>query len=194
MNEDTKIIQHIIDGDLAAFKILIEKYQRLVWMIIRAKIHHKQETEDLSQEVFLKVYQGLPRFRGESGLATWIGKIAHHTALNYLRKKYHRCEYPIDFSNESTRSLTLDKLECSRDPVIELESSNRAYLIEKSIASLPQHYALIIRMFHLEELNYQEIGEILKLPAGTVKTHLFRARKLLKKNLETQYKPEEITA
>lgn len=176
MQEDEELVIRILNGELNAFRLLIGRYERLVIHMVGRIISRKEEREDICQEVFLKVYKNLPKFKFESKLSTWIAKIAYSTAINYADK----------LSNRPHDELTgLEKSPSGNlNPEAMLSKKETYIFLHEEINKLPLQYRTILTMYHINELSYQEIEEITKIPAGTIKSHLFRARKLLKEKLE----------
>lgn len=189
MVEQKELVERILAGDKNAFRPLIDRYQRLVSHIVFRMIPSGPDREDLSQEVFVKVYQNLDRFRFDAKLSTWIARIAYNSCLNFLEKK----KLPLydDLSGDENPYDPVAPEETSR-PDRRLESTGTADLIRKEIDLLPPAYKTIITLFHLEQMSYNEIADIMDLPEGTVKSHLFRARRILKERLEKKFQREEL--
>ena len=186
--EEKPIIKKILKGDNKSFETIIENYKKLVFHIVTRMITNKTDREDICQEVFIKVYQNLPEFRYKSKLSTWIGKITYNTCLNYLTKKNVALNNNL-FDNEEKWEEYL-KSDISPAGVIEkLDLKNR---LEWEISNLPMRHRTLLNLYHLEGLSYQEIGEVMNLPAGTVKSYLFRARQYLKLKLTEKYQLEEL--
>jgi RNA polymerase sigma-70 factor (ECF subfamily) len=141
----------------------------------------REEIEDISQEVFIKVFHHLPAFRFESKLSTWIARIAYHTAVNQLDKQKRR---------RGDRDLSgLENADPGSDgPAEMLDKKDISAGLQRLIKQLPEQYRLVLTLYHFNEFSYEEIVQITGLPEGTVKTHLFRARKMLKEKLETHQK------
>jgi RNA polymerase sigma factor (sigma-70 family) len=185
--DDYELIKQILNGNTNAFTALVSRYQKLVVHIIGRLIQRQEEVEDVSQEVFIKVYENLGKYRAESKLSTWIATIAYNTGVNYLRKFKGTHEINIDKTKElqfMTDNITAD-----------YEQIDLHRYIRAQIERLPAHYRTVITLFHLEEFSYQEIEQITGMPEGTVKSYLFRAKALLKEKLEfvTDKKKSKIT-
>ncbi len=197
MESDKERVQQILSGDMNAFRLLIDDFQRLVCHIVFRMVANETDREEICQEVFIKVHQNLSAFHFKSKLSTWIGRIAYHTAINYLKKK----KLPLyddflkkDFQNgkltfETPSSVDgfATTLQMPDDDVINQETMHFIY---DEIEQLPPDFRAILTMFHLDEMKYAEIGEVMNLPEGTVKSYLFRARKLLKERLLEKYSLE----
>lgn len=186
---DVKLqIQNILSGDKAAFQALVEEHKRLVSHIVFRMVSNKEDREDNCQEVFLKVYQNLNNFRSESKLSTWIAKIAYNTCLNYLEKRKLLLLDDLPFEKQSPDSFLEDN---QRTDKLTYEREISVFL-QVEINKMPVHFRTILTLFHLDGMSYHQIGEALSLPEGTVKSYLFRARKLLKERLLVKYQPEDL--
>jgi RNA polymerase sigma-70 factor (ECF subfamily) len=173
---DSELISQILNGNMNAFTFLVNRYQKLVVHITGRLIQRHDELEDVCQEVFLKVYQNLGKYRNECKLSTWIATIAYNTSINYLRKFKKGDEVNPDDS-AALRNLT----EYRSD---EFEKSDLHRYLREQIELLPVQYRTVITLFHLEEFSYQEIEQITGMPEGTIKSYLFRAKALLKEKLK----------
>lgn len=173
---DAELINQILNGNMNAFTFLVNRYQKLVVHITGRLIQRHDELEDVCQEVFLKVYQNLGKYRNECKLSTWIATIAYNTSINYLRKFKKADEVNPDDS-VAFRNLTDYK---SND----FEKDDLHRYIRDQIELLPVQYRTVLTLFHLEEFSYQEIEQITGMPEGTIKSYLFRAKALLKEKLK----------
>jgi len=185
--ESRALVDRILEGDKNAFKQLVDNYQRLVSHIVFRLIKDRQDREDICQDVFVKVYQNLGRFRFESKLSTWIGQIAYNTGISYLEKK----KLPVVEEATADFEKPADGFESPRPDKL-AESKEIAEHIRGEIGKLPVHYRVVLTLYHLDSMSYAEIADIMKLPEGTVKSHLFRGRKMLKNNLIAKYRVEEL--
>lgn len=176
---DSELVQQVLNGNNNAFRFLVSKYQRLVLHVVGRMVQQNDEVEDICQEVFIKVFKTLKRFRGDSKLSTWIAKIAYNTAITHIRKQQRRGE--ISYSEKPAL------ISAKRDPglnqkIVEQEEAKK-YLLQL-IETLPVNYRTVLTLFHLEEFSYKEIEEITSMPEGTIKSYLSRARKILKGKIE----------
>lgn len=188
MNDPKDLIKKIKAGDTTAFRALIEEYQRLVSHIVFRLVRSPKDREDICQDVFLQVYQNLGAFKFESKLSTWIARIAYNRCLNHLEKKRMPLYHDVVGAETSVEALA----EHGGQPDQEAESRHLSDLLQHEIEQLPIQSRTIITLYHLEQMKYQEIAEVLRLPEGTVKSYLFRARKLLKQRLIEKYRIEEL--
>jgi RNA polymerase sigma factor (sigma-70 family) len=165
------MVDRILNGDAGAFKQLVKDHERLVGQVVYRMISGESDREDLCQDIFVKVYQNLDTFRFDSKLSTWITRIAYTTCLNHLEKK----KVPL-FEDCSPEGSTVDDCRSeSGDPEQWTGSRQASVRICEEIDQLPVVYGTILSLFHLQEMSYDEIGQILNLPEGTVKSYLFRA-------------------
>jgi len=188
MDDANELVKKIQAGDTNSFRKLIERYQRVVSHIVFRLIYQPKDREDICQDVFLQVYQNLANFKFESKLSTWIGQIAYHRCLNYLEKK--RTPLYDDLAMIESPIETLPELGGQPDEAAVL--GDLSARVQREIDHLPIQFRTILTLYHLEQMKYQEIAEVMQLPEGTVKSYLFRARKLLKQRLLNKYRREEL--
>lgn len=188
MTQARSLVAKIVSGNKRAFQSLIVEYQRLVSHIVFRMISNQADQEDICQDVFVKVYQNLKEFQFESKLSTWIAKITYNTCINFLEKK----RTPL-FDDLTSEGHSLDN--CSADHTLQDESAvqnDLSFRLRAEIERMPVHFRTILTLYHLDEMSYNEISEIMHLPEGTVKSYLFRARRLLKEKLLSKYQKEEL--
>lgn len=187
--DNQTLVKQILAGDQQAFRMFIETNQRLVAHIVFRMIPTTADREDLCQDIFLKAYQHLAGFQFESKLSTWLGRIAYNTCINFLEKK--RVQLWGDLAAENDSLDQFMGTEIAPDTFTEKSDISNRLLQE--IEKLPLPYRTILTLYHLEEMSYLEIGEIMQLPEGTVKSYLFRARKKLKDKLMAEYQQEALS-
>ncbi|MFH2107366.1 MAG: sigma-70 family RNA polymerase sigma factor [Chrysiogenia bacterium] len=173
------LISRVQAGDRQAFRVFIEKYQRLVAAIVFRMVYNTADREELSQEIFLKIFKNIKEFQGSAKISSWIGRIASNTCINHLRKK--RLPLFADVSPVGQELENVAGTGLTPEYLNERDDSSRN--LQREIEKLPAHYRLILTLFHFSEMNYEEIGQTLNLPSGTVKSHLFRARQKLRERL-----------
>ena len=184
--EDSAIIAEALLGDNRAFQKLMDKYHDAIFNFIYRMVRDREQVEDLTQEAFIKAFASLRSFNEEYAFSTWLYKIATNNSIYYIRKKklqMFSIDKPIE-SKDSDFSFELpdDSYEADR----ELITDQRASMLNAAIDQLPEKYRIVIRLRHVEERSYGEIARALKLPIGTVKAHIFRARELLYKQLKSK--------
>ncbi len=176
--DDATLIAQVQAGNDHANRFLIEKYKNLIWHMEVRMVDQKENAEDLWQEIFLRVFRDIGKFRGESKLSTWIGAIAYNMSISYLRRKGKNIMVSVD-----------DYLpEASQKPAVEsadeaIDKSSMKKIVHRVIDSLPVQYRTVITLFYLEELSYKEIEEITGMPDGTIKSYLNRGRQAIREGV-----------
>jgi RNA polymerase sigma factor (sigma-70 family) len=182
------LIKKTLAGNKRAFEAIIEGHQRLVSHVVFRMVQNAADQEDICQDVFLKVYQNLKDFQFESKLSTWIAKIAYNACLSFLEKK--RVPLFDDLMPEEKSIETVSDDSYRPDQMVEGKETSSA--LRSEIEKMPVHYRTILTLYHLDQMSYGEIGETMELPEGTVKSYLFRARRLLKERLLAKYRREDL--
>jgi RNA polymerase sigma factor (sigma-70 family) len=188
--EEQVLIQKILDGDLNAFQELIKLYQKLVLHIVSRFVTNTQDQEELCHEVFIKVHRNLAHFQAKAKLSTWIGKIAYNLCINYMRKAKIPLYQDLESSDQGVEFMQIS--DGAHTPEEISEQKDLSFRIKQLIDDLPAQYKVLLTMYHMDELSYKEISEITDLPEGTVKSYIFRARKLLKDKIIKQYQGENL--
>jgi RNA polymerase sigma-70 factor (ECF subfamily) len=171
---DGELVQTAIAGREASFEELVRRYQRPIAAYVYRMVGDYDAALDLTQEVFIKVYNSLARYRSEFKFSTWIYKIAHNAAIDHLRRYAVREQA---FASEVDGEPRVVSIESRRlTPEQESEREERRTEIESVVDELPPAYRELIVLRHSHDLSYDEIAEVTGLPLGTVKNRLFRAR------------------
>jgi RNA polymerase sigma-70 factor, ECF subfamily len=171
---ERELIERCRQGDEGAFEELVNRYKDLVFALIARTVPDRSRAEDVAQDVFLRVHRGLPYFRGEARLSTWIYRIVANVCLQ-------------DHARVPSVSLD-DERNAGRAPAAadrqfgDFELRDR---LEKAVARLPANYRLLVAAHYLKGVRYEDLAEALQLPLGTVKTQLYRAKQQLRRLLET---------
>ncbi len=176
--DDATLIAQVQAGNAHANRFLIEKYKTLVWHMVLRMVSQQEDVEDLCQEVFLRVFKDLGKFRGESKLSTWIGTIAYNMSITYLRKKGKNIMVPVEDYSPVTAGMPAEE---SADKAF--DKNNMKKIVHHVIESLPVRYRTVITLFYLEELSYKEIEEITGMPEGTIKSYLNRGRQAIRERV-----------
>ncbi|PSL44311.1 RNA polymerase sigma-70 factor (ECF subfamily) [Chitinophaga niastensis] len=185
MFDEKQVVSRILIGDFRAFESLVKQYEHLVFFVINRLVREKEDQEDICQEVFIKVHHSLPRFAFASRLSTWIARIAYLTAINHIKKnnKHRNTDYPAD----------LDQFHfTSENPEGLLTRKDLGQYLEELISQMPEKYRITITLYHLNEFSCAEIESITGIPETTIKTYLFRGRKLLKQKIEHHFKNQQL--
>ncbi|MCK5147128.1 sigma-70 family RNA polymerase sigma factor [bacterium] len=186
-DNERQLIENILNDETGAFEKLIKQHERLVIHMIYRLINNVDDRQDICQDIFLKIYQALPSFRFDCRLSTWIAKVAYRTGLNFLEKK-RAALYEDSSSGHSIDEIPGEYF----DPEAIMENRDRQKHMEQAISELDKRYSFPLILYHMEDMSYKEISEIMNLPEGTIKSHLFRARKQLKSVFEHNYAGEQL--
>jgi RNA polymerase sigma-70 factor (ECF subfamily) len=171
--DDRYIASRVVAGEKELFRYLVTRHQKAVYSMGRSFFRNNEDASDFVQEVFLKVYRSLPHFEGRSRFSTWLYKIAYNTAVNGVtrRKEYH--------------SLAEDQGAIDGDtPERRLVRGMAQEAVLGAIGELPERYRICVDMCFFYGRSYQEIEAITGFPVNTIKSHVFRAKKLLREKLE----------
>ena len=186
MVDDKTLVSRVLTGDMQAFRLLIRQNERLVAHMVGRVIKNREELEEICQDVFMKVYDKLGEFAFQSKLSTWIGTIAYRLALNALRKN----KLMVTDIPEEDRFTTYFVDEESPEKIVSDKDMDEYVL--KLVDLLPVQYRTVLMLYHVDGMNYHEIGEITEMPEGTVKNYLFRARTMLKEKVKNRMPNEEL--
>jgi len=173
---DQLIVSQIVSGQKDLFRLLVRRHERAVYGMGLSFFRNKEDASDFVQEVFLKTYRNLSNFEGRSRFSTWLYKIAYNTALNEVNRKK---EY-LSLADENT-----DKLINSCDTPEKIALRNAAKeAVNEAVKELPERFGVCIDLFFFYDRSYQEIEAITGIPVNTIKSHVFRAKILLREKLE----------
>src|SRR6476620_3370198 len=173
---ERELVERCRRGDDGAFEELVDGYKNLVFALIARTVQDRTRAGDLAQEVFLRIHRGLPYFRGEARLSTWIYRIV----ANVCFQDHGRPTAAVSLDDERARAKATPSGPDRQFSDLELRDR-----LEKAIARLPANYRLLIAAHYLNGVQYEGLAEALQLPLGTVKTQLFRAKQQLRRMLET---------
>jgi RNA polymerase sigma-70 factor (ECF subfamily) len=183
-SEDTDLVFRILSGEEFLFEILVRRYQTRVVAHVSRMVGSREDAFDLTQEIFLKVFQALDRYNPEFKFSTWLFRIAGNAAIDHLRKRRPRT-VPLEIPDAESRSgvSAIEHESTDLDPYGELRNVQRGEAISRAIADLPPEFRELITLRHFGGLSYEEIARVKNMPLGTVKNKLFRARVVLKERL-----------
>jgi RNA polymerase sigma-70 factor (ECF subfamily) len=169
--DDTDLVRRCLGGDLKAFEIIVERYQKPVFNVALRILSSTDDAADIAQATFVKAYEKLSSYNDKHKFFSWLYRIAVNTSLNFLEQK--------------KRSDLLGDQEVSQGNQVEeeLDAAERVEKLDDAILNLPVDYRVVIVLKHFHDLTYEEIGVILDIPDKTVKSRLFTARQMLKEIL-----------
>jgi RNA polymerase sigma-70 factor (ECF subfamily) len=175
---DRDLVASAVEGHEGGFEELVRRYQRPISAYVYRMVGDYDAALDLTQEIFIRVYGSLARYRSEFKFSTWIYKIAHNCAVDHLRRNNGREQSLVVGIEGDTYELPIESRRPS--PEQESERKERRIEIEGVVRSLPAVYRELIILRHSQDLTYEEIVEVTGLPLGTVKNRLFRAREMMR--------------
>src|SRR5260370_33763385 len=173
--EDQQLVLASKHGHQDSVSQLVQRYQRPIFNLVYRMLQQYEEANEITQETFLAAWQGLPYFRGDARFATWLYRIAYNCSLKQLEQRKRDKALQVALEAEQGNSAGIDT---------ELDVHDRQALIQEHLSQLPAKYRIVLILRHLQDMTYEQIHEILTMPIGTIKTHLFRARNLLKERLQ----------
>ncbi|MCK4236341.1 MAG: RNA polymerase sigma factor [Candidatus Krumholzibacteria bacterium] len=176
-DKNSELVASALRENENAFRKLIEKYNPVVYSVVRGIMGNHADAEDTVQEIFIKVYRGLGAFRGDSRLSTWIYRIARNEAIN-ASARIKSSFRPIEEAN-GLGSERPNPHEC-------YEKKKTSEQLEMLLSKLDENYRVALKLRYMGERSYSEIAEIMDIPIGTVKTYIHRAKILLKKMLTAE--------
>jgi RNA polymerase sigma-70 factor (ECF subfamily) len=185
---DPEVVALARKGSEQAYRELLARYERPVFSLVFRMVRDRETAEDLSQETFIKVLNNLDRYSPEFKFSSWLFKIANNLTIDHLRRR--RVDTisiegaPDAITSESAKATSIAVVSGGESPLEELESRELGTAIERAIGKLRPEYRACIMLRHVEDKSYEEIAEIVKLPLGTVKTYIHRARHELRAALE----------
>lgn len=186
MSDNEKaLVERAKSGDIEAFEKLIEGCQKKVFNIAFRMIGNYDDANELAQEVFLKAFRSIKKFKGDSLFSTWIYKVTANVCLDEIRRRKNKFIYSLDEEVEyGDGELKRQIPDNAPTPDVEVEINEIKNVVNKSIQELPKDYKSIIILRDIQGLSYDEISKIFDCPEGTVKSRINRARQALKKILQ----------
>ncbi len=173
--DDSSLVLSAIVGHGESFGVLVERYERAVYHLCLRTMRDNDEARDCTQEAFFKAYRSLRTFKPGARFSTWIFAIAYHACCDRLAKR-----------KRETSDEVPDRADTAPGPAALAERNAETHALYEAIDALPEKYRQVITLYHIQGKQYEEIARVLDLPMGTVKTHLFRAKDLLRKALVTE--------
>lgn len=172
--KDNFLVQKTLEGKKEAFAELMTLHQRRVEIMGYSFFHNKADVDDFVQDVFIKVFNNLSSFRHESKFSTWLTRIAYTTAVN-TKKRTRENEDISDESQIESAYLSPEEQEIKRIT---------AKAVKQAMENLPQQYYSCLNLYFFQDMSYNEIAEITDIPVNTIKSHIFRAKKILQQKLK----------
>jgi RNA polymerase sigma-70 factor (ECF subfamily) len=187
MSTDDELIAQVRAGNQRAYAALVDRYKARIFHTSLRILGNREDAEEASQDTFVRAYRGLESFREEATFSTWIYRICVNTCLNLLESRKR-------FKAQKIESTPAEELPFIESPELDFAEEDLRERILAMIETLPVKYRTVLVLFHVQHLAYQEIVEIMQMPMSRVKTHLFRARAMLRERLLEKIPHEELVA
>lgn len=181
--EDKKKVDEFLAGDVRAFEFLFDKYREKVYRIAYRFVRHREDALEVTQDVFLRVYRGLPKFRTNSKFFTWLYRVTANRAIDFTRSRKSRAAVEVEAQIlEATASLPPGR-SASPDPSAVAQERELEELLQEAVQHLSEKHRTVFLLHAMENLSYREIAEVMGSSMGTVMSRLFYARKKLQEAL-----------
>lgn len=177
--QEAAVIRKVLNGDTNAYEALVREYEKSVYNLALRMTGNSEDAYDMSQEAFIKAYNSLTTFRGDSKFSVWLYRIVSNVCLDYLRSRSRKPTVSLSTENEDGEEVELDIADEEQTPEKLLERGLTRDAVRRGLLSLPDDHRQILLLREIEGLSYDEISETLGLEVGTVKSRIFRARKKL---------------
>jgi RNA polymerase sigma-70 factor (ECF subfamily) len=176
--DDIYHVQRVLAGDTAAFAVLVDRHKDLAFNIALKIVRHREDAEEIAQDAFIKAYQSLRSFKGDSRFSTWLYRIVYNAAISHTRKRQHSFT-PIDerVIGETTEDTILEDLD-------QVDENLQSKMVNAAIERLPPDESALVTLFYMEENSVEDISQITGLTISNVKVKLFRIRKKLYTELQ----------
>lgn len=178
---DDELVIRFKNGDLSAFDLIVQRYRKPLINFVFRFLYDRESAEDLTQEVFIRVYKNIKRYRSDvAGFRTWIYRIAVNLCKNEIRNRSRRSRTLANFDEIGGDAQITNIQDASLEPDRKLEEKEMQEILAKAISSLPEKYKTVIILCDIENMTYNEIARIIKRPIGTVRSRINRGRLMLK--------------
>ncbi len=178
------MVSYIVKGKTELFSVIIDRYQSKVFSTAFHYTHDHEEARDLTQEIFIKLYNNLQKYKGKASFSTWLYRIAVNRCIDWTRKKKPQTVSAISDGGEEELDIYDTIADSGGGPEEDLIKQENAVYLRKLVESLPEIYKTVIILYYFEDFSPQEISEIIGVPKRTIDTRLFRGKNLLKLRME----------
>jgi len=191
---DEDLMAEAAEGSERAFSELVGRYRSRVLNLVSRLLNDRESSDDISQEVFVRVYLHRKNYRRGAKFSTWLFTIAANLAKNEIRRRKRRRNWSsLDELQEQLHDSSLQLMDPKGNREAEVDSAQIQGIVGEAITTLPERYRLALVLRDVEGLAYEEIAQVLGIPGGTVRSRINRARLMLKKKLEPMLRREELT-
>ena len=173
------IVQQVLEGNTNAFEELVLEYEKKVYNVALRILGNSEDAADMTQEAFIKAFNSMSGFRGDSKFSVWLTRIVSNLCLDFLRSRSRRPTVSLSVEDDEGDDVQLDIADVSQSPELLLERSLTRESVRRGLKALPEDYREILLLREIQGLSYDEIAEALNIEVGTVKSRIFRGRKKL---------------
>lgn len=177
--QESAVVRAVLDGDVNAFEMLVREYEKNVYNLALRMVGNSEDAADMSQEAFIKAYNSLNSFRGDSKFSVWLYRIVSNVCLDFIRSRKRKQTVSLSVEDDNGEDVELDIADDTQSPERLMDKQLTRDAVRRGLASLPPGQRQILLLREIQGLSYDEIAEVLNVEAGTVKSRIFRARKKL---------------
>jgi len=180
---DKRLVERVKRGDKRAFDVLVLKYQHRIANLITRYVRDQDEVLDVTQEVFVKAYRAMDKFRGDAQFYTWLYRIAINTAKNFLVARSRRppdTDIDVDEREFSEESVVISE---GSNPEEQLSGEQLERVLQRALEALPEELRIALMLREFDGLSYDEIAHVMDCPVGTVRSRIFRGRESIEKSI-----------
>jgi RNA polymerase sigma-70 factor (ECF subfamily) len=188
--DDLALVERARQGDAKAHEKLVKKYRKSVYYMLLKMVNNADDAEDLTQEAFAKAFAALERYDTKYAFSTWLFRIATNNCIDHIRKRrVQTVSLDTPYHSEEGDDIQFDVRDSDLNPNEQMLRKQRKEYIKQAVEKLPKKFKVLVELRYFQEMSYEEVGEEMGMPIGTVKAQLFRAREMLLaelKNMEEQ--------
>jgi RNA polymerase sigma-70 factor (ECF subfamily) len=185
---DEQVIADVRRGEGRKYALLVERHKDRAFSLALRLTGSREDAEEIVQDAFLRAYRSLNLFRGEARFGTWLYRIVYNLSISRISRTKTWLEYR-DMSDD--RATHAGEQEVEQPSIVDIvEESELHEVVMREIATLPPLFRSAVTLFYIDDMTYEEVGDIMEIPLGTVKTYLFRGRNLLRKRIDERLKGE----
>jgi RNA polymerase sigma-70 factor (ECF subfamily) len=173
---DQAVVERVLRGDIDAFSVLVDRYQDRIYSVVLSYVSNPEDAVDVAQDAFIKSYSKLRSFDSASAFYTWLYRIAINTAIDFLRKRKSRFAESLDDEKFTEAGFEPESKDPSLDPESVATRKEQAHILRAAISKLSDKLRTVVVLHDVEGLSQEEVAAILRVPVGTVKSRVSRAR------------------
>ncbi|MCR8635865.1 MULTISPECIES: RNA polymerase sigma factor [Paenibacillus] len=185
---DEQLVDQIRQGDEEAYRFLIERHSQYIYTLVYRMVEHRETAEDLTQDIFIKLYRSLGQFRGDAKFTTWLYRLTVNLVTDFRRSQRRK---PYEAILDKVKGWMGKRQEEPEAMALQKEEQET---VQRLLAELPDKYRLILYLYHFKQLSYHEIAEATQLPLKTIETRLYRGKALLKQKWQEVRNNEKLTS